>query len=173
MAQIILVHCSFEAEGNTNAPCRPITSGRLPDLIEDPGRDFSLVLVQEPPIVLRDHFGGVLDRIAGLFVGPGLLQDMRCQNVPDVVGTVGQQTLDGSALCPGVVDTIALDGSAPGLLEGVLAIGRIGAGHLRRLYEQCIRIGGRTDQPAAVPVDPDFKQFIEAVKVRQDQAERP
>lgn len=76
----MLAHCHFEAEGNTAAPCHPTTSGRLPDLIEDPGRNLGFVLRQEAPEVLRDHLGCILDRIAGLFVGTGLLQDMCGQN---------------------------------------------------------------------------------------------
>lgn len=48
-------------------PCQAC-SGRLPDLIEDSCRDLGLVLGEKAPVVLRNHFGGVLNRIAGLFV---------------------------------------------------------------------------------------------------------
>lgn len=44
--------------------------------------------------MLGDHLGRVLDRIARLFVGAGLLQDMRRQHVADIVRPVRQQALD-------------------------------------------------------------------------------
>lgn len=48
----------------------------FPDLVQDSGGKCCLVLWQEPTIMLGHHFRRVLDRVACLFVGARLLQDM-------------------------------------------------------------------------------------------------
>jgi len=123
--------------------------------------------------VLRHHLRRVLDRVAGLFVGTCLLQDVRGKHVTNIVGAVREEALDRSLPGPRVVvDAIALDRRAPGLIEGVLAIGSVGAGHLRRLDEERPRIGSGADEPRPVPVDPGFDHLVEPAEIRQDQPER-
>lgn len=121
--------------------------------------------------MLRDHLGRVLDRVAGLFIRSGLFQDMGRQHVAHIVGSMRQQPLDRTTICPWVVDPVTLDRGAPRLVKGVLAISGICARHLGGFHKQGARVGRGSDQPAAVTLDPCLKQLIEAAKVRQDQAE--
>lgn len=81
----------------------------FPNLIEDSSGDLGLVLGQEPPVVLGEHLCGVLDGIAGLLVGAGLLQDMRRKHIADIVRTVREKALDRALPSPGVIDAVALD----------------------------------------------------------------
>lgn len=55
-----------------------ITSGRLPNLVKDARGDLGLVLRQETTVMLGDHLRRVLNGVAGLLVGAGLLQDVGC-----------------------------------------------------------------------------------------------
>lgn len=96
-------------QGASLCPLSLDTSGSLPDLVKNPRGDFGLVLWQETTVVLGDHLGSILDRIAGLFVGTGLFQDMRCQNIPHIVGAVRQEPFDRAAIRPWIVDAVALD----------------------------------------------------------------
>lgn len=59
-----------------------------PNLVEDLSHQSGLVLRQEPPVVLGDHFRGVLDGVARLLVGACDLEDMGRQHVADVVRSV-------------------------------------------------------------------------------------
>ena len=54
----------------------------LPDLVENLCRERCLVLRQEPTVVLLHDIRGILDSIAGLFIGTGLLEDVGRQNIP-------------------------------------------------------------------------------------------
>lgn len=47
----------------------------LPHLIEDPRRQCCLVLRQKASVMLLHEVGRILDRVACLLVGSGLLQD--------------------------------------------------------------------------------------------------
>jgi hypothetical protein len=48
-------------------------SGCFPHLIENAGRQCRLVLRQEAPVVLLNHIRRILNGVARLFIGPGLL----------------------------------------------------------------------------------------------------
>ena len=122
--------------------------------------------------MLSNHVRGVLNGIARLLIGPGPLEDMGGKDIAHIMRPVRQQSFNRPALGPWVIDPLALYRRPPRLIERVLAVGRVGAGHLRRLDEEGVGIGGCADQPAAVPVDPGLKQFIKAAKAWQDQAER-
>lgn len=60
----------------------------LPDPIEHLGGDRRLAVGEEAAVVLHDHVRRVLDRVARLFVGPCLLQDMDRQDIAHIVRTV-------------------------------------------------------------------------------------
>lgn len=66
----------------------------VPHPVEDPCRQRRLVLWQKPSVVLRDHLGRVLDRVARLLERAGLLQDMGGEHVAYVVRTMGEQASD-------------------------------------------------------------------------------
>lgn len=38
--------------------------------------------------MLRDHLGPISDRLAGMFIGAGLFQDIRGRNIWDVAGAI-------------------------------------------------------------------------------------
>ena len=82
--------------------------------------------------MLGDHVGRVLDGIACLFIGPGLLQNMGRKHVADIVWAMRQQALDDAATGVGVEDAIALDGKFPSFVKGRLVMrpDRVG-GYLR------------------------------------------
>ena len=103
----------------------------IPHPVQHLGRDRRLVLGQEAPVVLLHHVRSVLDGVTGLLIAAGLLEDMRGQHVAHVVRTMRQQAFDGAATGIGVVDPIALDDQAPGLVERRLVIARGGASLLR------------------------------------------
>jgi len=61
---------------------------RFPNLIENFGGKGGFVLRQETAIVLSNRVRRILNGIAGLLIGAGLLQYMRRQYIPDVVRPV-------------------------------------------------------------------------------------
>lgn len=118
----------------------------FPYLIQNPGSKRRLVLWQEATVVVGDHLRRILDGVACLLVGPGLLQDMSGKDVADVVGTMRQQALDGAATGVRVVDPIALDRSPPSLVKGRLVVRRILGLGFNRLHEKGGRIFGAGEQ---------------------------
>lgn len=60
----------------------------LPNPIEYLRCHGSLVLWQEPAIMLGDHVRRIMDGIACLLVRTGMLEDMGGENVPDIMGTM-------------------------------------------------------------------------------------
>lgn len=64
-----------------------------------------------------------------------------------------EKFFDRTTAGPGIEDAVALDDEPPRLIERVLAIGGIGAGHLRGLDKEGPWVSGWPDQPGAVPVD--------------------
>lgn len=95
----------------------------------------------------------VLDGITRLLIRAGLLEVMRCQNIPKIMRSVREQSFYGAAAGIGVVDAIALDHGAPGFIEfgGILC--RVQAGCLHRLDEQGAGILCRTKQHTSVAID--------------------
>ncbi len=91
---------------------------QLPNLIENSGCQRSLVLRQQTTVVLLHDIRRILNGLACLLIGSGLLQDMCRKNVPQVMRFMRQQALDRTAFGMGVVDPIALDDGPPRLLEG-------------------------------------------------------
>jgi len=65
----------------------------FPNLIEDLGRQCGLFLWQEATIVLLHDVWRVLNGVACLLVGSGLLQNMRRKNVAQVMGSMRQKPL--------------------------------------------------------------------------------
>ena len=59
-----------------------------PDFVEHARRHRRLVLGQKTPVVLRYGVGRVLDRVAGLLVGPRLLEDVGGQDIADIMRAV-------------------------------------------------------------------------------------
>jgi len=86
--------------------------------------------------VLLHDVGRVLNGVACLLVGSGLLQNMRRKNVAQVMGSMRQQALDRTPSGIGIIDAIALDDRPPSIAEGCRVVGRIKAGGLERLDEQ-------------------------------------
>jgi len=86
-----------------------------------------------------------LDGIAGLLVGSGLLEDMRCQNIPMIMRSVREQSLDRAAAGVRVVDSIALDNGSPSFIEFGGIVCRVQTGCLHRLDEQGAGILCRTE----------------------------
>ena len=68
------------------------------------------------------HFRCVLNGVAGLLIGAGLLQNVSGQDVPDVMRPVGQQALDRSAACVRIPNSVPLDQEPPGFVEGRLIV---------------------------------------------------
>ena len=122
--------------------------------------------------MLGHHLRRVLDRVARLLVGAGLLQNVGGQHIAHIVRAMGQKPLDCAATGPRVEDAVTLDDEPPSLIERILIIGGFGAGHLRRLDEEGPGIGSRSDQARAVPVDIGLELFVEAAEVREDQTKR-
>lgn len=85
---------------------------------------------EKPAIVLLHHGRGVLNGIRSLLVAPGLFENMGREHIANVVRSMRQQTFDGAASRPRVVDAITLDGEPPGLVERILVIAGVGAGAL-------------------------------------------
>lgn len=122
--------------------------------------------------MLLHHIGGILDRITRLLVGACLLEDMRRQNIPDIVRTVRQQALDGAATGIGIVDSISLDDGSPSLVECRGVVCGFGTGRLHRLHEQGAGVLCTGEQHTAVPFDVRVQVFVKVEQVGQDQAER-
>lgn len=129
------------------------SSGGFPDLVENARSDFGLVLRQEATVVLGHHLRRVLDRVASLLVGAGLLQNVGGQHVAHIVRAMWQKSFDRAATGPRVEDAVTLDDEPPSLIECVLIIRGFGAGYFRCLDEESPGIGCRPDQARAVPVD--------------------
>lgn len=134
---------------------------QLPNLIENSGCQRSLVLRQEATVVLLHDIGRILDGVACLLIGSGLLQHMCRKNVPQVMRSMRQQALDRTAFGIGVVDPIALDDGPPRLVEGGRIIGGVDAGRLHGLHEERSGILGSTEEDTAMPVDVSIKVFVE------------
>ena len=66
---------------------------RLPYLIQNPCSKGGLVLRQEAAVVVGDHLGRVLDRIACLLVGAGLFQNMGGKTSRTLCGPWGSSPL--------------------------------------------------------------------------------
>ena len=129
-------------------------SRHIPYLIEDSRGNFRLVLRKKAPVVFRHHLWRVLDRVAGLLIGPGLLENMCREHVTHVVWPVRQQTFDRATSCPRVVNTVPLDHGSPSLEKCVLGIGGIGASDFRCLDEKCAGVRRRANEARAVPIIP-------------------
>jgi hypothetical protein len=56
-----------------------------------------------------DHFGRVLDGVACLLVGAGLLKDVGGKNVPHIMRPMRKKTVDRAPPSKGVQDAVALD----------------------------------------------------------------
>ena len=54
------------------------------------GPRAQLCLAEGNAVVLLDHVRGILDRIARLFIGAGLLQDVGGEDVADIMRSMGQ-----------------------------------------------------------------------------------
>lgn len=63
--------------------------------------------------MLLDHVGLILDGVARLLVTAGLLQDVRRQHVADIVRSMRQKALDGTAIRIRIVDPVPLGNEAP------------------------------------------------------------
>lgn len=120
--------------------------------------------------MLRDHVGCVLDGVARLLVGAGLLQDMSCEYVPDVMRTMRQQAFNGASSGIWVVDAVSLDRERPGFLEGCLIVGRIGRGNLDGLHEERSRIGCLAEKSRPVPADIGIYRLIETAEITSAKA---
>jgi hypothetical protein len=89
----------------------------------------------------------ILDRIAPLFIRPSLLESMGRQDVPQIMRAMRQHGLWWrAAACVGIVDPIPLNRGSPGLIKLGGVVGRIQAGCLHRLNEQCAGILCRPKQ---------------------------
>lgn len=97
---------------------------------------------------------------------------MRRKNVPQVMRTMRQQTLDRTSSGIGIIDAIALDDRPPSLVERRRVVGRIEAGGLDRLDEQGSGIFASAEQNTTMAVDVSVEVFVEIEQVGQDQPER-
>lgn len=134
------VPCPGSRHGRSVEGDAPPALSRFPNLIQDLRRQRRLVLRQETAVVVLHHIRGVLDRVACLLVGPGLLQDMGRQHVADVVWPMRQQPRNRAPPGERIVDAVALDRQPPGFIERGLVVGRIRARSLDRLHEERARI---------------------------------
>ncbi len=76
----------------------------FPNLIENFRGKGRLVLRQEATVVLLNDIRRVLDGITRLLIRSGLLEDMRCQNIPEIMRSMREQSFDGAAAGIGIVD---------------------------------------------------------------------
>ncbi len=65
----------------------------FPNLIENLGSQCGFVLRQKATVVLLNDIGRILNCVAGLLVGSGLLQNMRRENVRRLCGPCGSRPL--------------------------------------------------------------------------------
>lgn len=121
--------------------------------------------------MLGDHVGGVLDGIACLFIGSGLLHNMGGEHVTDIVWPMRQQALDHTTAGVGVEDAITLDGKFPNFVKGRLIVDGILAGRLDLLDEQGAGIFRPAKQDSAMPADISIDAEIAVLKIRQDEPE--
>ena len=96
-------------------------------------------------MVLLHDVWRVLNGVACLLVGSGLLQNMRRKNVAQVMGSKRQKALDRTPYGTGIIDAIALNDPPPSLVEGCRVVGRIKAGGLDRLDEKGSGIFGSAE----------------------------
>lgn len=75
--------------------------------------------------MLGNDLRRILNGIARLLIGTCFLENMRGQNIPDVMWAVRKQALDRATPGVGIVDPVSLDGQTPGLIETRLTIGCI------------------------------------------------
>lgn len=102
----------------------------FPNLVEDLGGQCGLVLRKEAAVVLLHDIGRILNGIARLLVGSGLLQNMRRQNVPQVMRSMRQEALDRTPSGIGIIDAVTLDDSPPSLVECGRIVSSISTGRL-------------------------------------------
>ena len=86
--------------------------------------------------MLCDHIGRVLNGVARLLIGAGLLQNMRREHIADIVGPMRQQPIDRPSTGIGIVDAMPLYCEPPGLIEGRLVIGSTCRAGLHGLDEE-------------------------------------
>ncbi len=104
----------------------------FPNLIEDLCGQRGFVLRKEATVVLLNYIGCILNCVARLLVGSGLLQNMRRENIPQVMGAMRQQAFDGTPPGVRVVNSIALDDRPPSFVERGRVVSCIGAVGLHR-----------------------------------------
>lgn len=75
---------------------------------------------------------------------------MRGQHIANIVRAVWQQALDRTPARVGIVNPVALDHQAPGLVEGVAVVGGIQRRGPRRLDKKCSGIVGIAQQHCAM-----------------------
>lgn len=85
--------------------------------------------------MLLHDIGRILNGIACLLVGSGLLQNIHRKNVPRVMGSMRQQALDRTPSGIGIIDAVTLDDSPPSLVECGRIVSSIDAGRFHRLDE--------------------------------------
>ena len=122
--------------------------------------------------MLLHDVGRVLNCVARLFVGSGLLQNMRCENVSQVMRSMRQEALDRTPSGIGIIDAVTLDDSPPSLVECGRIVSSINTGRLHRLDEKRLGIFRTAKQNSTMPVDVSIKVFVEIEKVGQNQPER-
>lgn len=118
------------------------------------------------------HLRGVLDRVARLFVGPSLLQDVGGEHVADVVRPMRQEPRDRASPCEGIVDPVALYRQPPRFVESGLVVGSVRARPLDRLHEERAGVLGTGQQDGAMARDISVDVHVEPAEVRQDQSKR-
>lgn len=112
--------------------------------------------------MVGDRGGRILDRIACLFVGACLLEDMGGQHIADAVRAVRQQADDRAPPRVRIVDAVALDRQPPGFIEGLLTVGCVPALRLDRLDEEDAWVGRAGEETRPVPVEAVVDSPIEA-----------
>ena len=113
-----------------------------------------------------------LGSVACLLVGSGLLQNMSCQDVSDVMATMGKEPFDGAAAGVGIVDAVSLDRQPPSLIERRLIVSSVNAGRLYCLDEQRARVGCATQQHLPMSLYVGVEIGVEIKQIRQHQAKR-
>ena len=103
--------------------------------------------------MLLHHIRCVLDRVARLLIGSRLLQDVRRQDVSQIMWPVRQQALEGAATGIWIIDAVSLDDRSPSLVELRGVVSRIVARRLHRLDEERARILRIAEQHTAMAVD--------------------
>lgn len=97
---------------------------------------------------------------------------MRRKNVPQVMGSLRQQSFDRTSPGVGIINTITLYDGPPGFVESGRVVSRIDAGRFHRLDEEGARLFGAIQQDTSMAIDVSIEIFVEIEQVRQDQSKR-